>query len=256
MANGLSYLITRLFPSQTDTAHPSSGPSNTPTQPAISKPTASAVSSPAPVSKKLTISDGAFNLIVREEDGSEAYYTRHYTHFEWPAGASGPTIGIGYDCGYVTRMEAAIDWDGIVDTRTLQHIQDACGKKGSSAEEWVRRNRGSVTIPWDQAIKEFRGREVPKWIGRVSRSLPHTDQLSPDSFGALVSLAYNRGASFDLPGARFSEMREIKHCMIVGQYARIPAEIRSMKRLWRPNSDLWNRREHEAQLFERGLVKS
>src|SRR5215469_17005158 len=132
MANGLSFLTKLLSPSPTNTASPSFGPTKTP----LEQPK-SVASSPAPASK-LTISDAAFNFIVEQEDSNEAYYNRHYTHFEWPEGASGPTIGIGYDCGYVSRLEAANDWDGIVDDRTLQHIQDACGKRGSAAEEWVR----------------------------------------------------------------------------------------------------------------------
>ena len=47
-------------------------------------------------------SDAAIDLIVREEDSSPEFYAKHYQHFEWPQGASGPTVGIGYDCGYVT----------------------------------------------------------------------------------------------------------------------------------------------------------
>jgi hypothetical protein len=50
------------------------------------------------------------NEIVTEEDSGEAYYTRHYEHFEWPQGASGPTVGIGYDCGYVTADQIRKDW--------------------------------------------------------------------------------------------------------------------------------------------------
>src|ERR1700680_3054597 len=115
----------------------------------------------------LIISDAAFNLIVTEEDSSAAYYAKHYTHFEWPQGASGPTIGIGYDCGYVTAAEARADWTGIVEQGTIDGIVHACGLKGASAQAFVHAHRGSVTITWDQAIAEFRHREVPKWIGRV-----------------------------------------------------------------------------------------
>ena len=40
----------------------------------------------------MRISQSAFNLIVREEVSSEAYYKRHYTHPEWPGEKSGVTI--------------------------------------------------------------------------------------------------------------------------------------------------------------------
>jgi len=202
----------------------------------------------------LTISDDAFNLIVTEEDSSEAYYTRHYQHFDWPEGASGPTIGIGYDCGYVTAAEARADWADIVEEATIDAIVAACGIKGEAAGAWVRAHGASVTITWDQAIAEFRNREVPKWVGRVAASLPNLDKLTPDSLGALVSLAYNRGCSFDLPDPRYAEMRAIKALMASEQFAKIPAEFLSMRRLWPRGGDLWNRRAHEAALFQKGLV--
>ena len=201
----------------------------------------------------LTISEDAFNLIVTEEDSDEAYYTRHYQHFDWPQGASGPTIGIGYDCGYVTAGEARTDWAGIADDATIGAIVAACGIKGEAAGAWVRAHGASVTITWDQAIAEFRDREVPKWIDRVCAALTNLDKLSPDSLGALVSLAYNRGCSFDLPGPRYAEMRAIKALMASSDFAKIPAEFLSMQRLWPRGGDLWKRRAHEAALFQKGL---
>ena len=104
-----------------------------------------------------TVPDEAIAFIFAEEDGSEAYYTRHYLHFDWPQGASGPTIGVGYDCGYVSTGEARIDWDGIVDQPTVEAIVKACGLRGLAAHQFVRGHRDSVTITYDQAMREFRG---------------------------------------------------------------------------------------------------
>ena len=201
-----------------------------------------------------TISDDAFNLIVTEEDSSEAYYTKHYQNFEWPGGASGPTIGIGYDCGYVTAAEAQADWNGIVDALTMQAIVAACGIKGPAAQAFVHAHGSSVTIPWNPAITEFRNRELPKWIARVQTVLPNTDKLSPDSLGALVSLSYNRGTGgYDDPGPRYTEMRAIKAHMAAQQFSQIPTDILGMQRLWPKGGGLWNRRAHEAALFTKGL---
>lgn len=198
-------------------------------------------------------SQAAFNLIVAEEDSDQAYYTRHYQHFDWPQGASGPTIGIGYDCGYVTPNEAKADWAGIVGDDVIAAIVRACGIKGEAAHAFVQAHAGSVTITWDQALQEFRDREMPKWEGHVTAALPNTDKLSGDSFGALVSLAYNRGASFSAPDARHAEMRAIKAHMASQNFSQIPAEFLSMRRLWPQGGDLWNRRGHEARLFQKGL---
>jgi GH24 family phage-related lysozyme (muramidase) len=198
-------------------------------------------------------SQAAFDLIVAEEESDEAYYNRHYQHFEWPQGASGPTVGIGYDCGYVAPGELRADWAGIVDDATIAAMVRACGLKGDAAHAFVRAHGASVTITWDQAIAEFRDREMPKWEGRVAHALPNTDVLTGDSFGALVSLSYNRGTSFSLPGARYAEMRAIYHHMEVGDLHAIPNEFLSMRRLWPAGGDLWRRRGHEAALFAKGL---
>jgi GH24 family phage-related lysozyme (muramidase) len=200
-----------------------------------------------------TVPDEAIAFIFAEEDGSEAYYTRHYLHFDWPQGASGPTIGVGYDCGYVSTGEARIDWDGIVDQPTVEAIVKACGLRGSAAHQFVLGHRDSVTVTYDQAMREFREREIPKWVKRVRAALPNTDRLPPLCLGAIVSLAYNRGPSFDAPGARFAEMRAIKAHMTALNFQAIPADILSMQRLWAAGGDLWRRRAHEAALFQKGL---
>jgi len=203
------------------------------------------------------ISQDAIDLIVREEDSDKAYYEKHYTHFEWPEGASGPTIGIGYDCGYVTQAEAEKDWEGIVSEETIAAIKRACGIKGEAAHQWVRAHGGSVTITWDEAMLEFTTREVPKWVSRVKAYLKNTDKLSPTSLGALVSLAYNRGAGvFVDPGARYAEGRAIRAHMAAGNFAAIPHDILSMQRLWPRGGDLWRRRAHEAALFDKGLQRT
>ena len=75
-----------------------------------------------------------------------------------------------------------------------------------------------------------------------------------DSFGALVSLAYNRGASFSAPGDRYREMRAIHDHMASGRFDKVPDEFRSMKRLWPNMAGLRNRRDHEADLFAKGLA--
>ena len=202
-----------------------------------------------------TIPQDAIDLLVTEEDSSQAYYERHYTHFDWPLGASGPTIAIGYDCGYVTEAEARADWAGIVDQATIEAIVRAVGFRGTGAAAWVREHGASVTITWDQAMTEFRTREIPKWLARCRAALPGFDLMPPECKGAILSLSYNRGTGgYGDPSPRDAEMRAIRQFIIAKDYAKIPAEFLSMRRLWPPvGSDLWNRRGHEAALFQRGL---
>lgn len=200
-------------------------------------------------------SQAAVDLIVREEDSGPDYYARHYTHFEWPQGASGPTVGIGYDCGYSTPEQIRLDWAGFVSGETATALMRAAGLKGEAAHQFVRAHGASVTITWDQAIAQFTAHELPKWEAKLVHDLPNTDMLSGDSFGALTSLIFNRGdGGFHAPGGRFLEMNAISRHMADKQFAKIPGEFLAMRRLWPPNGDLWNRRGHEAALFEKGLM--
>jgi hypothetical protein len=199
------------------------------------------------------ISKAAIDLIVKEEISSKAYYDRRYQHFDWPGGASGPTVGIGYDCGYCVPKEIVEDWAGILSEDQIATLVDASGIKGAKAEPWVRAHKKSVTISYELARRQFDEREMPKWIDRVEAALPNTDKLSADSMGALVSLAYNRGASFSVSGVRYAEMRAIKQHMASEQFHLIPGCIREMKRLWSPSSGLCKRRDREADLFAAGL---
>jgi hypothetical protein len=199
-------------------------------------------------------SQAAIDLIVAEEVSSKATYQAKYQHPEWPGGASGVTIGIGYDCGYSTSSTIHGDWGDKLPAAMVQALQDVAGIHGSPASSHAHALRGVVTVPWDAAMAVFIGRDMPKWEGIVSRALPNTGKLSPDSFGALVSLAYNRGPAFDGQDDRHREMRAIKAHMASGQFAEIPDEFRAMKRLWPNVSGLQHRRDHEAALFEKGLA--
>lgn len=198
-------------------------------------------------------SQTAINLIVGEEVSSKAAYEVHYQHPDWPGGASGVTIGIGYDCGYSTPDIIHADWSDKLPPAMVHALEGVAGIHGSPAHAVAHELRATVTVPWDAAMAVFIQRDMPKWERIVAHALPNTDKLSPDSFGALVSLAYNRGASFDLAGDRYTEMRGIKALMAAEQFDRIPDEFIAMKRLWPGMVGLQNRREHEAALFRKGL---
>jgi hypothetical protein len=198
----------------------------------------------------------AVNLIVTEEDSGQAYYATHYTHFDWPEGASGPTVAIGYDCGYSTAEQIKADWLGFIPDQTTSVLMEAAGITGSRAKLWVERNRSRVTITWEQALAQFMGRELPKWEARIIQALPNALLLSGDCFGVLTSIGFNRGTGgFHDPGPHFVEMRAITTHMAAKEFSKIPAEILAMRRLWpNPNGDLYKRRTHEAFLFSRGLA--
>ena len=201
----------------------------------------------------MRISQAAFDLIVQEETGGEAYYRKTEQSTDWPGGASGVTIGCGYDCGYSNPSQIELDWGDYLDPIMIRALKSVAGIHGSPARALAHELRTVIDVPWDVAIEVFRNRDVPKWESIVANSLVNTDLLSGDSFGALVSLAFNRGASFNNMGDRYVEMRNIAALMRTRQFAGIPEQIVQMKRLWPNVSDLRNRRDHEAALFQKGL---
>jgi GH24 family phage-related lysozyme (muramidase) len=199
-------------------------------------------------------SQAAIDLIVAEEVSSQAVYEKKFQHPEWPGGMSGVTIGIGYDCGYSTPTVIQGDWGNKLPVTMVAALEAVAGIHGSAASSHAHELRNVVTVPWKAAMAVFIGRDMPKWEAIVMRALPNTAKLAPDSFGALVSLAYNRGPSFSNAGDRYREMRAIRDHMAKEQFAEIPDEFRSMRRLWPNVTGLRNRRDHEAALFEKGLA--
>jgi hypothetical protein len=133
-------------------------------------------------------------------------------------------------------------------------LQDVAGVTGSPASSYAHELMGAVIVPYSAAMAAFMNRDMPKWEGIVAHALPNTDKLSGDSFGMLNSLSYNRGASFSNAGSRFTEMRNIHAWMTSEQFDRIPNEFRSMKRLWPNVRGLRDRRDQEADIFQKGLV--
>ena len=200
------------------------------------------------------ISGLAFDLVVEFEVTGEQTYTKKYRRPVWPKGQSGATIGIGYDVGYASKPQLWADWGGAIPDAMITALESALRVTGAPASAVAKRLQATVDVPWPGAIKVHREKVLPRWVGLVERSLSNTDKIGPDCLGALVSLTYNRGASFGKAGARFREMQNIKSHMAAKKFRNIPDELRSMKRLWPDMLGLQKRREREARLFEQGLA--
>jgi hypothetical protein len=202
----------------------------------------------------MKISQRAFDLIVDFEVTSKAYYQQHYQHPEWPGGASGVTIAIGYDLGYASHAKITSDWSSRVSAPMLATMMTCAGVTGDAARNLLSRVRPLILVPWDTAIDVFQNIDLPQWTATVIAALPNADKLSPDCLGSLVMLAYNRGAGgFHSAKPRFAEMHHIYQHMAAQDFAAIPAEIIAMKRLWPNVAGLLRRRDEEAQLFRDGL---
>lgn len=201
-------------------------------------------------------SQEAFDLIVQQEVTSKATYEKRYQRPEWPGGASGVTVGIGYDLGQTSESTIRADWSSIVDDAMLDVMAGCSRITGDDAKDYLSSVRNKILITWDQAIKVHMDCVIPRWEKIVENNLPNTNMLTPNQFGALTSLTFNRGPSFRKAGDRYIEMRNIYDHMANKNIDAIPDDIRSMKRLWQGKGlpGLLARRDAEADLFEKDLT--
>ncbi|CAB5163225.1 hypothetical protein D3OALGB2SA_5566 [Olavius algarvensis associated proteobacterium Delta 3] len=195
----------------------------------------------------LTLSRKGLKQLVNHEIGSAAYYRQALSHPIWPGGRSGVTIGIGYDLGYNSDNQIRKDWYSVLAEIDLERLVVVYGLKGPAARQAVNNVR-SVTVPLESAREVFFKATLPRYALLTKKTYPGVENLHPDAQTALLSLIYNRGASFK--GARRREMAAIKELVATADYEGIAQQIRAMKRLWEGSglSGLLKRRDHEARL--------
>jgi hypothetical protein len=195
----------------------------------------------------------AVAFIAREEVGSRRLYDMNQRP-EWPGGASGVTIGIGYDLGYQADFEA--DWAGLLTASQMTALKQWIGIRGNGASAGPAALAG-IGIPWNAAWTVFIGRTLPQSVGDTRNVFFRSTEMPRLCLGVLVSLVYNRGTSMtdsaNYPGSR-KEMREIRDAVANGRFSDIPDLLRAMKRLWTEPNGLRDRRDREAKLFEIGLA--
>jgi len=212
-----------------------------------------------------TLTTGSINMIVSFEIISEEYYNKYLSGPIWPQGASGITIGIGYDLGYNSPKAITADWGDKVDDVSLQKLISVSGITGRDAYNHLSQVKG-VDIDLETAKDVFINRSLKNTCISTENAFPGVSEcLQPDAVGALVSLVYNRGDAMSIKNdTRDSrlEMRAIRDIIkgidphnitldvINAVYPGIADQIESMKRLWDPvkMKGLLVRRDKEAAL--------
>lgn len=203
-----------------------------------------------PVVNGVELSAKSMKLILDYEvGGGENYYNKFLKKPCWPQGASGVTIGIGYDLGYNSNFEFEQDWGKRLSVSDMNLLRKILGYKGLSAKSKLNLVR-HIEIPWEDALQVFKQRTIPRFVKTTLNTFPKADELHPDAFGALVSLVFNRGGS--LKGDSRQEMARIRELVAEKNYKEIARQIRLMKRLWqnRGLDGLLRRRDEEAALIE------
>jgi len=182
-----------------------------------------------------TFSDKAYNLIVKYEVGGGAdYYTKCLERPTYPGGASGVTIGIGYDLGYNTLKQFEADWSKYLNTSDYNRLAAHIGKKSDKAKAAISSLK-DIRVKWTAAESVFKTSTLPRFIDETKRAFPGSDKLHPDAFGALVSIVFNRGGS--VVGSSRQEMLDIRDAIsnkvyTDNIYIYIARRILDMKRLW------------------------
>lgn len=199
------------------------------------------------------LSERALKLIIDYEvGGGLAYYNKQLKQPCWPGGASGVTIGIGYDLGYNTTGQFTRDWKPLLPVTDFNRLAVVIGYKSESARKQVASVK-NISISWENALTVFNNSTLPRFIAETIKAFPGAEKLHPDAFGALVSIVFNRGASTTGPSR--VEMLNIKTAIKSGSvnvYEYISEQIISMKRLWvgKGLDGLLSRRDDEAALVK------
>jgi hypothetical protein len=185
---------------------------------------------------------------------SRQFYDTKCARPTWPGGASGVTIGVGYDLGYQGKFDA--DWSDLLTPVQMDALRPWLGRQGATASAGPAQLQ-AISIPWHAAWTVFIRRSLPGEITLTRSTFHGPEALRPLCLGVLVSLVYNRGTSMtdstQFPGNR-KEMRDIRDAVAAGRLGDVPAALRAMKRLWPEGNGLRDRREREAKLFEEGLA--
>lgn len=194
-----------------------------------------------------TLPEKGRNLILEFETGGRSGYDPHP---EWPGGASGTTIGIGYDLGYYRPVVIESDWKALNgnERARLERVSGQTGQRARSATATVR----DIFVAWQIATNVFDNVDVAREFANARRAMPGFEDLRPNCQAALISLGFNRG--WLMSGPNRTEMRDIRDTGVPNlDYPRIAAQLRKMVRVWNGTSifaGMKRRRLAEAALVE------
>lgn len=196
------------------------------------------------------ISVEAITFIVAEEVGGRRYYDAHVCHPHYPGGASGVTIGVGYDLRFQSE-NFENDWGDELAAADRDRLRAVLGRQG---DPQLVQGLADITVPFPCAWRVFIEKTLPRYVTQTRDAFEGYDGLPPLCKGVLVSLVYNRGPGMD--GESRKEMRDIRTAVANGNLAAVPDALRAMKRLWPNLEGLRKRRDREADLWQRGLEEA
>ena len=119
-------------------------------------------------------------------------------HLHWPGGASGVTLGPGYDMRDRSRAEVEQKLRDIgINSSLVSRVAAGAGLRGEAARKFARDNKNLVNLTDDQQRRLLQV-NLPSYEAIVRRGI-HV-YLTQNEFNALVSFVYNPGRGW--PGVR------------------------------------------------------
>ena len=132
--------------------------------------------------------------VINFETGGRLYYDRLLKKVTWPGGASGLTIGIGADLGYMTTEEFDSFFAKFFTSSENARLRSAIGLKGQTAKNCLVSVKG-IELSWENAASAFVDWTLPKFWKLTNQLWPGIEQLHEKAQIALVSIVFNRGAA-------------------------------------------------------------
>lgn len=190
---------------------------------------------PLPELAPSSIDPAVVALVVRWEVGGPAQYVRKYQGVICPGGASGPTVGIGFDLGTQTPAEIRAAW---ASSPYVDALASGSGVVGPDACNAWRAQHQGIRIPYDDAIRTFTAHDWPRYSAMAARAYRNGwAGLTYPHQAALTSNGYNRGFSF--LGSRRTEMREVRDTCVPSNNAPCTAgQLRASCRVWDSQPDI------------------
>jgi hypothetical protein len=201
----------------------------------------------------LTISQASQDMILYYETGGQAYYSARLKRPSVPPGASGITIGIGYDLGYNSREQISADWGSFLPAAQVARLQTVAGLKQAGAKAALVRVK-DITVPWETAVAVYRLRTVPRFAAMTQQAYPGLTTMHPHVQGVILSTTFNRGAAFS-PYARRKELVWTRSDVLAGTPTNLPSYQLQMRRLWPTIPGLQKRYAAHAGLIQSSIDK-
>ncbi len=187
------------------------------------------------------------DMIIYYESGGEGYYNKVLKYPTVPPGASGVTIGVGFDLQFYSKDNIIRVWEPLGKSKT-ERLSLASGLNHTKSKEYLPKVK-DILVTWGLAYDVFSEESVPTYYNLALRTFPGLDKLCPNAQAAVTSIVFNRGAS--LTGPTRSEMRDLKTAIAKKDYKAMSDATLSMKRLWvgKGMDGLLKRRDAESKLI-------